>query len=952
MPLLRRCFLALLILVAAPAQAAGDTDWFYRGTDIQRDPAWTFGTLPNGLRYAVRRNALPQGQVSIRLRIDVGSLHEEDKERGWAHYVEHMAFRGTKNFADGIARQTWQRLGASFGSDTNATTEPTQTVYQLDLPKNDEASLELSLKLLAEMADVANFDSAIVDAERGVVISERTRRPEASVRVGDAMRPLFYAGLKIAERDTIGTEETLKGATAAGLKAFYERWYRPERATLVLVGDADPKLLEALAARTFGGWKGTGPAPKEPDYGSPADVAERAKTVTYPGVPDYASLSWIRPYEAIPHTRARERGDLARAIARRIVNRRLEARARGQAAYLSASVSGERSVNIADYTTVSVMAKKGRWKEAVSEAYSILSDALRAPPSETEIAREIQNLRTAGRANVEGEPTRRSPQWAQHLVSAIDGNSVISSAAGTLALFEEMAPAMTPDAVEAAMRGLFTGKGPRMLLVTPAAVTGVEEALAAAEKAAPAVRQAERKVTMDDLPPLGPPGREVSRQRIEDMDATIVRFDNGSSLVFKKTDYEKGRVSVQLRFGGGMSALPPDRKTVAWMAPLVGSSGIAQLDIDALERLMTGRRMSLSFGMTEESFELGGGTTAEELPDQLRLLASKLAFPRWDSALFARYRASALGNYQMSFASASARAGREFGGVTRSGDARWAPLERNEIVRSTPRHFAELFGPLLAQGPIEAVIVGDVALEAAVKAMLGTVAALPPRPEPTIPEAWRKVRPPRPNPVPARFTHEGDPNQAFAAIGWSTLGGTDRIRDRRALAVAANMVQVRLFERLRDVEGATYSPNAVSATSETFPEWGVFYTAAEIRPERTDLFFRLAREIVADAAAKPASPAEFERAQNPIVSGIERRLRTNGYWAGAMEDWSRRPDAVEQVRSYLSDYRSMTAEEVRAALARYVTEEGDWSMLVLPGPRTPQPPPVMVVPVPAPKPPQ
>ena len=161
--MLHRLFLALLLLVAAPAQAAGDSSWFYRNSDIAPDPAWTFGTLPNGLRYAVRRNALPEGQVSVRLRIDAGSLHEEDPERGWAHFVEHMAFRGTRNFGDGEVRETWQRLGASFGSDTNASTEPTQTVYMLDLPHADRASLDTSLRLLADMADTAAFDPKIVD---------------------------------------------------------------------------------------------------------------------------------------------------------------------------------------------------------------------------------------------------------------------------------------------------------------------------------------------------------------------------------------------------------------------------------------------------------------------------------------------------------------------------------------------------------------------------------------------------------------------------------------------------------------------------------------------------------------------------------------------------------------------------------------------------------------------
>jgi zinc protease len=141
---------------------------------------------------------------------------------------------------------------------------------------------------------------------------------------------------------------------------------------------------------------------------------------------------------------------------------------------------------------------------------------------------------------------------------------------------------------------------------------------------------------------------------------------------------------------------------------------------------------------------------------------------------------------------------------------------------------------------------------------------------------------------------------------------------------------VRLFEKLRDVEGATYSPNAGATSSEAFADWGIFYTAAEIRPERADLFFRLARETVADLAAKPAEADEFARAINPVVSGIERRMKTNAYWVSAMEGWTRDRSLIDQTRTILSDYRTLTAAEVRDAVARHVRDEGDWSILVLP----------------------
>lgn len=930
MPLLRRCLLALLILVAAPVQAAGDSSWFYKNTDIAPDPAWTFGTLPNGLRYAVRRNPIPEGQVSVRLRIDAGSLHEAEKERGWAHFVEHMAFRGTKNFGDGEVRETWQRLGASFGSDTNASTEPTQTVYMLDLPRADRASLDTSLRLLADMADTAIFDPRIVEAERGVVLSEFGRRTELAVKMREMMMPLFYRGLKYAERDTIGTEATLKGADPAGLKAFYERWYRPDRATLVMVGDADPKLMEELIAARFGGWKPSGPAPGEPDYGSLAEVPERTAAIAYPGSPHFATLSWVRPYRPVPPSKARESRNLARTLATRILNRRLEAKARGETAFLNAQVQAENNVNVADYTQISVMAKEGRWQEALKEAYAILADALKAPPSQTEIDREMENIRTAGRAAVQGDPTLRSQARAGRLIAAIDGNSVISSAEIQLALFEELAPSMTPDSVQSALKELFTGSGPRLAMLSPAPLAGLPQALAAAEAAAPAVRQAERRVSLDDLPPLGPPGREVSRQRIADLDSTIVRFANGSSLVFKQTGYDKGSVNVGLRFGRGIAGLPADRKSPAWMAPLLGSTGVGPFDLDGLERLLTGRRMSMSLGMDDEALVLRGATRAEELGDQLRLLATKIVAPHFDPALFQRSKTAALESYDLAYSSAAARMGREFGAVARGGDARWQPFDRAEIERLRHEEFEAFMKPLLAQGPIEAVIVGDVDLETAVAAMLKTVAALPPRPEVRVPAASLEVRPPRASREPIRFTHQGDRNQAYAALGWTTFGGTEGRFERRALSIAANIAQARLMERLRDLEGASYSPSATVQTSFQFKDWGFFFAGSEIRPERADLFFRLAREIVADLAAKPASADEWQRAINPVVTGIERRLKTNAYWAGALEDWSREPYLIEHVRTYLSDYKALTPEDVRSAMAKWVADEGDWSILVLP----------------------
>ena len=934
MPLFRSLLLALALLVSAPAFAQpGDSDWLYRGSDIARDPAWRFGTLPNGLRYAVRRNALPAGQVSIRMRVAVGALDEADSEQGWAHFIEHLVFRGTRSFADREARHIWQQLGASFGSDTNATTGTTQTVYQLDLPRNDRAALDTSLNLLSEMASAATFDPATIEAERRVVLAEKERQAELQVRLGELTRATLWRGLRLAERNIIGSEATLGAATAERLRAFYARWYRPERTTVVMVGDADPALMEELIRTRFGGWRATTTPPPPSDRGRIAEGPPRAAALADPGAPTAATLMWVRPHEPLPPSEARERLSLEEALATRIINRRLEARARqDEAEFISASVRAGRSAEAADATSLSVVARSGDWRSALAQSFAIIADALRAPPSATEIAREIQNIDAGAEAAVLAEATKLSQNRADELIEAIDEDDVVATAATIRAILGRAAPTMTPERIGARMRALFTGAGPHMVLLSPAPVddAALAAGLAEARAAAPTDRQAERLVSLDELPPAGPPGREVSRQRIEDMDVTIVRFANGSTLVFKHTEHERGEVDVRLRFGAGVAGMAPDRPSLAWLASLIGPSGLAGFDLDAVERMLTGRRMSMSFSTDDDAFVLAGRTSAAELTDELRLLAAKIAHPRWDPALFARFRAGALESYNLHFSSAAARGSREFSSLVRPGDQRARPVSREEIAAVTLERFRAYFEPLLVQGPVHAVIVGDIGLDAAVEAMRRTIGALPRRPAAARPAGSTAVRPPAPNPEPVRFTHEGAPDQAYAVIGWSTFGGTERLRERRALAIAANIFRVRLFERLREAEGASYSPAATHLSSDAFPDWGIFYAAAEIRPASAPVFFRIAREIVADMAANPVAADEFARAQNPIVSGIERRLATNGYWLGALEDWAERPAAIAETRAYLSDYRSLTAAEVRAAVAAFVAEQGDWSMLVLP----------------------
>ena len=221
---------------AKPAPKA-PVPWLYRGSDVPQDKEWIFGELPNGLRYAVRRNGVPPGQVSIRVLVDAGSLYETDSQRGFAHLIEHLTFRDSKYLKSGEAVPTWQRLGATFGSDTNAETTATQTVYKLDIPEATPPKLDETFRLLSGMITAPIFTPQGVKTEVPIVLAEMRERSGAQARALDGTRELFFKGQLLAARSPIGTVETLQAATSESVKAFHDKWYRPDNAVIVVAGD-------------------------------------------------------------------------------------------------------------------------------------------------------------------------------------------------------------------------------------------------------------------------------------------------------------------------------------------------------------------------------------------------------------------------------------------------------------------------------------------------------------------------------------------------------------------------------------------------------------------------------------------------------------------------------------------------------------------------------------------
>jgi zinc protease len=405
---------------ASAASAVNTRAWLYQGSDITPDPAWRFGTLPNGLRYAVRKNGVPPGQVSIRVRIDAGSLHETDNERGFAHFVEHLSYRASRHVPDGEAKRVFQNFGATFGSDTNASTSPVSTTYKLDLPSATPDRLDQSLKVLAGMMAAPVLNEQTINAERPVVLAEQRELPGPQVRLQDARSAVFFAGQPLADRSPIGTIKTLQAATPAAVKAFHDRWYRPERTVVVLSGDLDPAVLGQLVTKNFADWRGTGPASAEPDFGKPDPARPATGALAEPALPTLVQMAVLRPWRFNADTVVFNQRRMVDSLAARVISRRLEARARAGGSFLQASVALDDVARSANITQVSVLPIGADWAAALKDVRAVIADALATAPSQAEIDREYTDYETALRNQVDTARVEASARQADDVVEALD----------------------------------------------------------------------------------------------------------------------------------------------------------------------------------------------------------------------------------------------------------------------------------------------------------------------------------------------------------------------------------------------------------------------------------------------------------------------------------------------------------------------------------------------------
>ena len=921
---------------------AGGTPWIYEGSDVPRDEEWIFGELPNGLRYAVRKNGVPPDQVSVRVRIDAGSLHEEDSELGYAHLLEHLLFRESRYLGPAEAIPTWQRLGATFGSDTNAETSPTHTVYKLDLPNVNEAKLAESMKLLSGMVRSPVLSDANVKAEVPIVLAEKRERGGPGERAGNASREVLFSGQRLATRTPIGTEETLGAATGDSVSAFYKRWYRPENAVIVAAGDMDPLQLAAEIEKWFGDWQGEGPAVPAPDFGDPVAPAGadpenpvgEVGVVVEPDLPRSFTYAVMRPWRPVQDTVAYNEGLLRDALAQALINRRLESRARAGGSYLYAQVSQDDVSRSADMTFVSFAPLTDDWKTALDDIRGVIADALATPPSQEEIDRELAEFEIVFKSQVEQRRVLPGPRLADDIVNAVDIREAVAAPETVLTVFNSMRETITPELVLDHTRALFTGDVIRASYVTPATGEASAEAIRAAlgeDIAADAeARVAAQAISFDDLPAVGEPGEVVAQAPIGVLDIEQVEFANGVKAILWANDAEPGRVAVKVRFGAGYRAIDPEDAVYANLgyAALIGS-GIGELGQEELDVLATGRKFGFDFQTGDGAFSFYAQTREQDLEEQLYLFAAKLAMPGWDPNPVIRAKAAGKLAYESYGANPNGVLQRDLEYLLSDRDARFRTPTPQMFDAATPEGFRETWEPLLKQGPVEVLVFGEFDKAATVDALRRTFGALAPRDAAPADVLERPVAFPEAGETVVRH-HRGDANQAAAVIAWPSGAGVENLRESRRLEVLVSLFNNRLMEAMREHAGASYSPVVRSEWPSDVNSGGRIAALAQLRPEDVPVFFAEAERIAQELASAPVSEDEYNRVVEPLRQYVSRASTGNLFWLYQLEGATQDPRRIPMLRFLLADYTQTPPAELQALAQKYLGSRAGWRLAVIP----------------------
>ncbi|MFV1994925.1 MAG: M16 family metallopeptidase [Verrucomicrobiales bacterium] len=934
-----KVFSAVLALTI-PALHAAAPPWAHEGSDLAPDATVAWGALENGMRYALMANNEPPDRVSMRLYVDAGSLMEEDDQQGLAHFTEHMAFNGTTHFPAGEMVEYFQRLGMAFGADTNAHTSFKETVYKLDLPRNDEKLLRESLQLLRDYADGLIFGEEEIDKERGVILSEKLSRDSVDYRTYVAKMKFNMPEARLSRRLPIGSEENIRKAPRQRFLDYYEKYYRPERMVLVVVGAIEAEGLEALVSEYFASLERAGDPVPDPDMGK---LGARGVVAKFHPEAE-ASASWItletkRAFSKGADSVRRRAAEMRLSLANRILTRRLEILKKQQGApFLYSRASNSDTLDFVTGGSVQLASKPETWREALLVAEQELRRALEFGFTQAELAEAAANALQTYERRAQTAPTRKSRDLANAIVKTLGERKVFTNPVDELSRVRAELERVSAQECLDELRALWEGDNINVFVsgnIELGADAGAGTVLAAFEQSRRiAVSAPVEQETVPFAYPAAVVGGEIASSRlVEDLELTQVEFANGVRLNVRPTDFEKDTVYVTARIGGGRLVIPSANPGLGvFLDESFISGGLEAHSADDLKRIFAGRNVGVTFKLADDAFVLSGKTTGKDLQGQLELVAAYLTAPGFRPEAQDQFRRELDTLYQQLAHTPTGVLQNEVAAFVHGGDSRFGYPAQEALARRSQEEARAWAMPLLEKGFLEISVVGDVGKPGDVVELAArTIGNLPARRrEKPAYTAERQMRFPGERGE-RTFSYVSEIPKSMVMVYWST-GDIWDIRRSRRMNVLASVMRDRMRLEIREKLGEAYSPYARSSMSDAFTDFGYLFASVESERAKGPHIAAILRSIGEDLKGGEITEDELERAVEPLLNMLREYRRNNTYWMQSVVQNSQEfPQRLEWARTIMDDYASITVEDLSKLAAEFLGEDRALSVLILSG---------------------
>ena len=912
---LKYAFLALAIIPVA-LYAADKPETIAESARLPLDPAIRTGKLKNGLTYYVRRNTRPEKRADIWLAVNAGSTLEDEDQRGLAHFVEHLAFRGTKNFKGHEVIDFLERTGMRFGPDINAFTSFDETVYTLRVPTDKPEIVQKSLLILSDWAHNVSLDAADIDKERGVVIEEWRLGRGAEARMRDQQFPVLFKGSRYAERLTIGKKEILEKATPATIRRFYRDWYRPDLMAVIAVGDFDAGEMEKAIRAQFSSI----PNPPHERTRKLYPVPDHDATLVSIATDPEATATRVVVYNKKKHEEETAVRDYRRHLIERLyysmVNDRLsELRRAADPPFLFAGTGAGSFVRTKDIVIATAGVQEAKLETGLNALLTELARVDQHGFNATELERAKKEMLRFFEQAWKERDKQESGLFANEILGAFLGGEPMPGIEFERGLAERFVPAITLDEVNAFARGT-NGERNRVILVNaPAKAAAVlptearmKEIFTAVEKKS--VEPWVDRVRQGALVPQPPaPGTIVEETTIPELGVTRWKLSNGITVLLKPTDFKNDQVLLS-GFNPGGSSLLSDAKYMSsvFAGSILAEGGAGQFDSIELEKALAGKLANVSANVGELEENINGRASPQDIDTLMQLLYLKVTAPRADKTAFDSWKARTKAGIENRQARPETVFNDKMLVTMSSGHFRRRPFTPDILDEVDLDTAAAVWRDRFADaGNFTFAIVGAFKIDEIRPLVLQYIGGLPSAGRK---EHWKDVGVRPPDGVVNFDVRKG--LEAKSQVNITFTGPATWTRENAHLMNAlAAALRIRLREVLRENMGGVYGVGVSGGISRWPVERYAFTITFGCAPDRVDELRKAALDLIETVKKDGISADIVTKVREQEIRDRETALRENGFWLGGLIESARSGDDPKLVLHYDELVKLVTPEALR-----------------------------------------